>query len=63
VLYFAGTSLKVGHSTIESKGKSDSDGRSVSELEENLQYDWHTIAHPFDLVTEVGGIIPNHLGR
>lgn len=58
VLYFAGTSLKVGHSTIERKGKHDLDGRPVSELEENLQYDWHTIAHPFDLVTKVGGIIP-----
>jgi hypothetical protein len=30
----------------------------MTEPQQNLQYDWHTIAHPFDLVTEVSGIVP-----
>ena len=60
VLCLVGTTLKVGHPTSE-HNNGDISESVVSELEATksvAKYDWHTVVHPFDIVTEVNGIIP-----
>ena len=61
VLCLVGTTLKVGHPASElSNNESNLESVVSAELEatKNIaKYDWHTVAHPFDIVTEVNGII------
>ena len=61
VLCFVGASLKVGLPAVDQIVEEPELESAVSKFDatkNDTKYNWHTVAHPFDIVTEVGGIIP-----
>eukprot|EP00804_Cyclotella_cryptica_P012787 CCRYP_010547-RA/>CCRYP_010547-RA protein AED:0.05 eAED:0.05 QI:183/0.85/0.81/1/0.76/0.63/22/985/2990 len=58
VLCCVGLSLKVGHPAETEDGSRPEDAFALLEpSNDDLPYEWHTIAHPFELVVELSGLV------